>query len=327
LFSQPGRGAPNPRRIVLAALLGLSLLPIGFAVALFSAPAPEKLFHKSHILVLAEGLDYDYNEKDQEYSSGARSDAIKAVNFDFRTNNVYVLSVLRDMDATLPSGREAKINEAQAEGGTREAQAVVAKWLGISGFDRYIVLRIDTTKDLINAIGGIDLNPMNSAALYHTGPNGPIDYDDSWGHLHIHFKPGMQHMNGEQAVSYGRFRHDWCSDPCRIMRQNQVLQAALEKLRTNKLNTVLHLHALIGVFNRDVHTNLTSEEERSLALRFLRVPKNGVHTATAGMPYVTTKMLADGEVLIPNESLKQQQVRSMLLNPPSSQSPSNSRRM
>jgi LCP family protein required for cell wall assembly len=222
--------------------------------------------------------------------------------------------VLRDMDATMPSGREAKINEAQAEGGTREAQAVIANWLGIRRFDRYLVLRINTTKDLINAIGGIDLNPMNSAALYHTGPNGPIDYDDTWGHLHIHFKPGMQHLNGEQAVSYGRFRHDWCSDPCRVMRQNQVLQAALDKLRNDKLNTLLHLRALLDVFDRDVQTNLTRKEQIALALQFLHVPKNGVHTATAGMPYIGTKTLADGEALIPDESVKARQVQSMLLS-------------
>ena len=38
-----------------------------------------------------------------------------------------------------------------------EAKQVIAKFLGIPGFDRYVVLRIDATKDLINAIGGVDV--------------------------------------------------------------------------------------------------------------------------------------------------------------------------
>jgi LCP family protein required for cell wall assembly len=228
-----------------------------------------------------------------------------------------VLDIPRDMDAVLPNGDEAKINQAQADGGVREAQAVIAKWLGIPGFDRYVLLRINTTKDLINAIGGIDIDPKNSDALTHTGPNGPIDYDDNWGHLHIHFKPGMQHMTGDQAVSYARFRHDWCSDPCRIKRQDQVMQAALNKIKSDKFNTLVHLNDIVGVFDKDVQTNLTRDEELALATEFAHMPKNGLHTDTAGMPYVATKELPyAGEVLVPDEGKKERQVEHMLLDPP-----------
>jgi len=317
------------RRIALTVgallLVGVIAVVAGFSVAFHRSPiqivmgqitpSPQDLFHKDRILVLAEGLDYDYTNKDEEFSTQSRSDVIKAIDLDFRTNSAYVLSIPRDMDAVLPNGQETKINQAQADGGVREAQAVIAKWLGIPGFDRYIILRVDTTKDLVNAIGGIDLNPMNSNALKHEGPNGPIDYDDSWGHLHIHFKPGMQHLNGDQAVSYARFRHDWCSDPCRIMRQTQVMQSALNKIRGERFNTLVHMNDLIGVFARDVQTNLTRDEEISLATQFARMPKNSLHTDQ--VPYVDDKIVADGgDVLIPNEAEKTRQVQSMLLDPP-----------
>jgi LCP family protein required for cell wall assembly len=318
--------------IVGLLLVGLISVFAGFAVAFHRTPlqlvmgeitpSPQEVFHKSHILVLVEGLDYDYTDKDQEFSTRARSDVIKAVNLDFRTNNVYVLSIPRDMDAVLPSGQETKINQAQADGGVREAQAVIAKWLGIPPFDRYVILRVNTTKDLINAIGGINVNAMNSDALKHQGPNGPIDYDDNWGHLHIHFKPGMQHMTGEQAVSYARFRHDWCSDPCRIIRQTQVMQAALNKIRSDKFNTLVHLNDLIGVFSRDVQTNLTRDEQVSLAAQFARMPKDGLHTDQ--VPYVDDRIAADGgDVLIADENKKAYLVQSMLLNPPAPSPPPN----
>lgn len=313
--------------LVVAALLVVGCIAVvaGFSVAFHRSPlaviqgqltpSPQELFHKDHILVLAEGLDYDYTDKDEEFSKQSRSDVIKAINLDFRTKNVYVVSIPRDMDAVMPSGREAKINEAQAEGGPKEAQAVIANWLGTPPFDRYVILRINTTKDLINAIGGIDVNPKNSDALKGQGPNGPIDYDDNWGHLHIHFKPGMQHMNGEQAVSYARFRHDWCSDPCRIMRQEQVMNAAVTKLRSDKFNTLMHANDLIGVFNRDVQTNLTRDEELSLAQMFAGIPKDGLHQR--GIDYVDTKDLADGgQALIPDSALKAKIVRNMLIAPP-----------
>jgi hypothetical protein len=125
----------------------------------------------------------------------------------------------------------------------------------------------------------------------------------------------MQHMNGEQAVSYARFRHDWCSDPCRIMRQEQVMSAALAKLRSDKFNTLLHTGDLVGVFNKDVQTNLTRDEELSLAQAFMAMPKDGLHQR--GIDYVDTKVIADGgEVLLPDENLKAKIVQNMLLDPP-----------
>jgi LCP family protein required for cell wall assembly len=309
-------------------LLGFIALLAGFSVAfhrtpmqilsLQLTPSPQELFGKDHVLVLLEGLDYDYNDKDEEFSTQSRSDVIKAVDLDFRTHKIYVLSVPRDMEATLPNGEVAKINQAQSDGGVREAQAVIAKWLGIRGFDRYVVLRINTTKDLINAIGGINVNVKTSDCLTsHTGcTGGRIDYDDTWGHLHIHFVEGMQHMTGDQAVAYGRFRHDWCSDPCRIMRQGQVMQAALDKMKGDRFNTLMHAGQLIDVFRRDVDTNLNQAELLSLANAFVDMPKNGLVLQT--VPYVGDEDLGGdaGDVLIPDQARKTQLVDNMLVNPP-----------
>ena len=319
------------KRVVIASaavlLLGFIAVVAGFSMALHRTPiqvitgqfaaSPQELFGKDHLLVLAEGLDYDYTDKDEEFSKQSRSDVIKAINLDFRTHKVYVLSIPRDTDVVLPNGDESKINQAQADGGVKEAQGVIARFLGIPGFDRYVVLRINTTKDLVNAIGGVNVYAKTSNCLmYHeecTG--GRIDYDDNWGHLHIHFTEGMHHMNGDQAVAYARFRHDWCSDPCRIMRQNQVMQAALNKLRSDKFNTLVHLNDLIGVFHRDVDTNLTQQEEVALATSFADMPKNGLVTDTI-------KTLGDkeltyaGDVLVPDQAGIARQVQNMLLDPP-----------
>jgi len=276
------------------------------------APPPQDVFGKPGILVLVEGLDYDYNNKDEEYSSAARSDVIKALNLDFINKRVFEVDVPRDMDAVLPSGREAKINEAQSEGGTKEAQAVIAKFLGIPAFDRYVVFRVNTAKDFINAIGGVDVNVQNSDPK---DTHSTMDYDDTWGHLHIHLKPGYQHLNGDQAVGYMRFRHDWCGDLCRITRQQQVMRAVIAKLRDNKANTIAHLPQLISAFHRNVSTNLSTSEMMSLAVGFSDMPKNGYKAEK--LTYVDTKILADGgEVIIPDESQKERVTQDYLIAPP-----------
>src|SRR5579863_8975989 len=161
---------------------GLVALGIGSALAAYAffehrnpvaaitqifVPSPQQVFGKSNILVLVEGLDYDYTAKDEEYSTNSRSDVIWAVNLDFANKRIYQLSVPRDMVATMPNGSQAKINQAQSEGGVKEAKSVIAQWLGIPPFNRYVILRIDATKEFIGAIGGVNVDVKSSNCLQY----------------------------------------------------------------------------------------------------------------------------------------------------------------
>ena len=174
-----------------------------------------------------------------------------------------------------------------------------------------MVLRIDTTKDLIDAIGGVDVNVENSDALMHAGPNGPLDYDDGWGHLHVHLKPGRQHLNGTQAVGYARFRHDWCSDPCRIMRQQAVIRALVDRIERDRLNTLAHATELLGVIGKDIDTNLTLPEKLAAAMSFSHVTNRDIRTAQ--VPYTGTIDLPGyGNSIVADENRKRALVAAML---------------
>ena len=128
---------------VVAAVAGYTVVerksPVTALTQMF-VPTPQQIFGKSNLLVLVEGLDYDYNQKDEEYSTQSRSDVIWAVNLDLANKRIYELSIPRDMIATMPNGAQSKINAAQSEGGVKEAKSVISKWLGIPGFDRYVIL-------------------------------------------------------------------------------------------------------------------------------------------------------------------------------------------
>ncbi len=318
------------RRVALVA--GLIVVGIGSTLAGYAffqhknpvtaitemfVPTPQQVFGKPNILVLVEGLDYDYNQKDEEFSTNARSDAIWAVNLDFANKRIFQLSIPRDTIATLPNGTQAKINQAQSDGGVAEAKNVVAQFLGIPGFDRYVVLRIDATKEFITAIGGIDVDVKSSDCLrYKTGcKDETLNYDDTWGHLHIHFKEGMQHLDGDQAVAYMRFRHDWCSDPCRIMRQQQVLHAMVAKLKGDRVNTLMHMGDLLAVFRKYVQTDFTDSELFSIAAYYQGIPDTAI--VNAQVPYVNDIDLpVYGDSLVPDTAARDRLVQTMLLAPP-----------
>ena len=279
-------------------------------------PSPQSLFHKDRIAILLLGIDYDYDKNDQEYSTNARTDTIKAVALNAPTaanpnGSISILSIPRDTDVVLPSGREDKINAAYSghDGNTAAAshatQKVVANFLGVPGFDRYLTLRINATKELVDAIGGIDVIPDET-----------MNYDDSWGHLHIHFVGGKKyHMNGEQAVSYARFRHDACSDPCRIKRQDQVIKLAIAKLKNDKFNDLTHIDKLIDVVRHNVYTDLSQQEMFSLAWAFQHV--DPARLETKQVPFVADKDLACcGNVLIADDAAKSALVKRMFLTAP-----------
>jgi len=286
-------------------------------------PDPQAVFGKDRIYILMLGIDYNYDEKGMPYSKGARSDTIMAAGVDFPTKSLKLVSVLRDTEAMI-HGRDVKINEAYSDGGEPLADSVIGDFLGMPAlgstdptsagnvspapvdgntqhFDRYVIVKINAIKDFVNAIGGIDV-PVTEQ----------MDYDDSWGHLHIHFKPGLTHMNGEDAQGYMRFRHDACSDPCRTKRQQQVIHLAIEKLKTQKFNSLTHIAGLIQVMNKDVITNLSTREITSLAFNFKDAKTADLgHADTIG--YVDTKQTTyDGEVVIPDEAQKAKLVAGLL---------------
>jgi LCP family protein required for cell wall assembly len=322
----PGKTAPvvtHPLKLLFAFGLALIVGAAGFVgvqsivrraspasvISGYFIPKPQTYFHKDRISVLVLGIDYNYDTKDQEYSAGARSDTIMAVSLNLPTDaspkpSINVLSVLRDTDVILPNGHEDKINAAYADGGPKFAEKTIAEFLGVPGFDRYITLRVNATKQLIDAIGGIDVVPDQT-----------MNYDDTWGHLHIHFVGGKKyHMNGEQAVSYSRFRHDWCGDPCRVKRQQAVMRIMVAKLRNDKLNDLLHIRQLIAVANHNVTTDLRPEEELALANAFANLDLHDVRTAQ--VPFSGDKDTACcGHVLIADDAGKERLVRKMFLDP------------
>ncbi|MBV8750940.1 MAG: LCP family protein [Candidatus Eremiobacteraeota bacterium] len=324
----PGGGSRQPRwQTALPYVLGGVLIVVGLFFGLVAykmianhksfgesvadslpafIPPPASVFGKERIYVMLLGIDFNYDNKDQPYSKGARSDTIMVAGLDFPTKSLKLVSVLRDTEAIV-NGHDTKINEAYSDGGVKLADQVIGNFLGMpktergTNFDRFIVVNSNGVKDFVDAIGGIDV-PVTEQ----------MDYDDTWGHLHIHFKPGLVHMNGYQAMAYSRFRHDACSDLCRTKRQQQIIHITMAKLKSQKFNDLLHIGQLIAALNKNVFTNLTFDEQKSLAWAFKDANLTDLSKADT-IRYVDVKDTSwGGEVAIPDEAQKAKLVGELL---------------
>jgi LCP family protein required for cell wall assembly len=188
-----------------------------------------------------------------------------AVDIDLASHQVGIISIPRDLWVHIPKSGYGKINEAIADAGPLRSVKTVVDNLDFPPFDNYVVLRIDATKNLVNAIGGLDVNVEKD-----------MDYDDNWGHLHIHLKKGMQHLNGEQTVGYIRFRHDPEGDLGRMRRQRQVISDLVKRMKDPAI--VGKLPSLIGLVQENVRTDLTYDKLFYLALALRDETPAMVHT-------------------------------------------------
>ena len=171
------------------------------------------------------------------------SDTNMLMRFDAVNKTVDIVSLPRD---TLMSNGH-KLNSSYNNGGTEKLRSNIEDMLGVP-VDFYVSVDLKGFIALINQIGGVDFDVPED-----------MDYDDPYQDLHIHFKKGLQHLNGQQAMEVVRFRHNndntgygGQQDLGRIGTQQAFLKTVAQKLM--KLENV---PAMAETFLKYVKTDLT----------------------------------------------------------------------
>ena len=105
--------------------------------------------------ILFLGVDASGNPND--LWTGTRTDTIILVNIDPRTKSINALSIPRDSKVYLPGDNGVnKINAAHAIGGIEMTKKTIEDTLGVH-IDRYIMVHDSAVKEIVDAMGGIDI--------------------------------------------------------------------------------------------------------------------------------------------------------------------------
>ncbi len=94
----------------------------------------------------------------------------------------------------------------------------------------YAVVNFNSVSAIVNAVGGVDFNIPQD-----------MDYDDPYDTppLSIHFKAGMRHLDGNDAVKLLRFRKDYSNgDLGRINVQQDFMKAMFRQVLSSNFNIV-----------------------------------------------------------------------------------------
>jgi len=243
---------------------------IGFASLTYLGyrPGPNigSIFHppfrgarQANILIL--GIDGKSGERDPR-----RSDTMMLVRIDLSQRRIGVISIPRDLRVAIPGHSEQKINAAYSLGDVPLAQQTVQDVVGLP-CDYYITVSSEGLKRLVDALGGVEVD-VDKRMYYH----------DRWGGLSIDLQPGLQRLNGQQAVGYVRYRHDRLGDLTRVQRQQLFLRAVLRE--ATQPRNIPRLPRLLKLFPETVHTDLLFGDLQAIARLARDIGPDQIKSAT-----------------------------------------------
>ncbi|MQS76601.1 LCP family protein [Companilactobacillus halodurans] len=226
-----------------------------------------RINNKKPISILLLGVDTtDNGIRDMEKDYHGNSDTMIVVTVNPKTNKTTMVSVPRDSMAQIwkndnkKTKKIQKINSAYNLGNEEGAVATTEKLLNIP-IDYYVKVDFNSLKQIVNAVGGVDVKVPFS-----------FSYGDT-GEKESHFKKGKMHLNGKQALDYSRMRYeDPQGDYGRQLRQRQVITAIIKSAAS--ANTFTHYQKVLDSISSSMTTNLSFNDMQSVFFNYRGAAKN-----------------------------------------------------
>lgn len=220
--------------------------------------------HGSHIInILLVGQDRRPGEGRQ------RSDSMILVTLNKSKNTLTLTSFMRDQYVDIPGYLPNKLNAAYAFGGFKLLNATLEKNFGVY-VDGNVEVDFDGFKDIIDLLGGVEINMTKKEAEYLNSRHGYT------------FVEGTQMLSGKEALAYSRIRK-LDTDYRRAERQRTVIMSLLNRYKQKPVGEMLSLMQDILPL---ITTDMTNAEILKLAgevlpmlsslqINNLRIPVDG----------------------------------------------------
>jgi|SRR5690625_381721 len=200
-----------------------------------------------NVSILLMGIDSSETRGDDDAS---RTDALLVATLNKDDKSIKLLSIPRDSYVYIPEvERSTKINHAHAYGGPRATVETVENLLNIP-IDYYVRVNFEAFMDVVNAVDGITVN-----VPYEFQEQDSTDKANA-----IHLYPGIQKLDGEEALALARTRKK-DSDVERGKRQQEIIKALVQK--TLSVKSVLKYDDVIDAIGENMKTNMTFSEMKS----------------------------------------------------------------
>ncbi len=207
-------------------------------------------------------------------ASSSNTDTLMIVSYDVKNQKLNLMSIPRDTMVNV-SWDIKKINSVYGMSGLNGLKKHIGKLIGFIP-DYYVKIDLEAFISVVDLIGGVDFDVPYA-----------MNYDDPEQNLHIHFQPGMQHLDGQQAMEVVRWRKNnrtstgrvaGYDDTGRIQTQQAFLKAALKQALS--IRNWTKISGYVEIFNRDVESDLELGNMLWFARKAMDLSEDGFTTCT-----------------------------------------------
>lgn len=174
----------------------------------------------------------------------SRTDSMILVSWNKDTNDIKMVSFMRDIYANIPGYQSYKLNTAYYLGGVQLLKDTLKNTFDVE-INHYALIDFKSFEKLV------DIVAPNGVNVY-------VDHDMSE-NIGVSLKKGEQRLNGKELLGFARFRHDNLGDFGRVNRQQKALEALKKEALSPK--NYKNYPKLIGAITGYVQTDMTDKEE------------------------------------------------------------------
>lgn len=203
--------------------------------------ADDELETIENILII--GVDSRGEEK-------SRSDTMMLLSWNRDTNDMKLVSFMRDIYADIPGHQSYKLNTAYYLGGVSLLQSTLNNMFDLT-VDHYALIDFTSFESLIDILA----------------PNG-IEMDvekDMSGDIKVELKKGLHNLNGKELLGYARFRSDAEGDFGRVARQQKVIEALKNELLSPA--NISNVPKFVGAAQGYITTDMTNKDQLTTVLK------------------------------------------------------------
>ncbi len=244
-------------------------------------PAPHSLGAKN-ILILGSDSRGDATNVDDSAATNQRTDSMMLVHISADRQDVYVMSIMRDLWVPVPGRGTTKINAAFAYGGSPLTVHTIESLLGIR-IDHVAIIDFEGFKAMTDALGGVT---VTSEKAFTAGS--------------FSFSRGANHLNGTKALAFVRERYAFeDSDFQRVKNQQAFLKGVVSAvLNQSTLTNPGTISSFVGAVSQHLSLDRSFDLSAiiSLSLSVKDITQSHIHFFSAPTAGVDTS--ADGQSIV-----------------------------
>lgn len=238
-------------------------------------------------------MGIDSTDEVLEKNAVANGDTLIVVTFNPKTLNATMLSIPRDSYVPIAcwsSKAENKITHAAGYGNDCMMNTI-EQYLGIN-IDYYAKINFKGLVKLVNAVDGVEIDVKQTLCT-----------DDSSRGEEVCINPGLQTLDGEQALVYARNRKALVNgDFGRNQHQQEIVIALANKIKT--INSVTKFMEILDTISNSLDTNLTKQQMLSFYNVIKDIVKKSLSSDKADLVNIQQLYLAGNSQMIYDERMR-----------------------